>query len=74
LIGVLNAFIGLYYYLSVVKYMYLYRSDEESVRVPVSRAAGIALTVAVVGILYLGVAAGPAFEWTRAAGQAFFPF
>ena len=74
LIGVLNAFIGLYYYLSVVKYMYLYRSDDEAERIPVSRAARVALAVSVLGIIYLGVAAGPAFEWTRQAGAAFFPF
>lgn len=74
LIGVLNAFIGLYYYLSVVKYMYLYRSEDEAVRIPTSRAARVALVVSVVGILYLGVLAGPAFEWTRQAGAVFFPF
>ena len=74
LIGVLNAFIGLYYYLSVVKYMYLYRSDDEEVRIPVSRAARVALALSVLGIIYLGVAASPAFEWTRQAGAAFFPF
>lgn len=73
-IGVLNAFIGLYYYLTVVKYMYLYRSDDEASRIPVSRAARVALGVTVLGIIYLGVAAGPAFEWTRQAGAAFFPF
>ena len=73
-IGVLNAFISLYYYLSVLKYMYLYRSDEEAVMIPVSRAARVGLAVAVLGILYLGVLAGPAFEWTRQAGAAFFPF
>ena len=74
LIGVLNAFIGLYYYLSVVKYMYLYRSEEEAVRIPTSRAARLALFVSVVGIIYLGVAAGSAFDWTLEAGLAFFPF
>ena len=74
LIGVLNAFIGLYYYLSVVKYMYLYRSDDEEARIPVSRAARVALVFSVLAIIYLGVAAGPAFEWTRQAGAAFFPF
>ncbi len=74
LIGVLNAFIGLYYYLSVVKYIYLYRSDDEAERIPVSRAARVALGLSVLGIIYLGVVAGPAFEWTRQAGQAFFPF
>lgn len=74
MIGVLNAFVALYYYLTVVKYMYLYRSDEEEQRIPVSRAARLALVVTVAGIIYLGVAAGPAFEWTRQAGAAFFPF
>lgn len=73
-IGVLNAFIGLYYYLTVVKYIYLYRSDEDEVRIPVSRAAQVALGATVFGILYLGIFAGPAFEWTREAGRAFFPF
>ena len=74
LIGVLNAFVGLYYYLTVVKYIYLYRSEDEAVRIPVSRAAQVALALSVFGILYLGVFANPAFEWTREAGQAFFPF
>lgn len=73
-IGVLNAFIGLYYYLTVVKYIYLYRSEDEAVRIPLSRAARVALALTVFGILYLGVFAGPAFEWTREAGRAFFPF
>ncbi|MDX1662350.1 MAG: NADH-quinone oxidoreductase subunit N, partial [Candidatus Promineifilaceae bacterium] len=74
LIGVLNAFIGLYYYLTVVKYMYLYRSEDEAVAIPVSRAAGLGLGLAVLGILWLGIIAGPAFEWTQRAGLAFFPF
>jgi NADH-quinone oxidoreductase subunit N len=74
LIGVLNAFIGLYYYLTVVKYMYLYRSEDEEERIPVSRAARVAIGFSTVGIIYLGVAAGAAFEWTRQAGAAFFPF
>lgn len=74
LIGVLNALVGLYYYLTVVKYIYLYRSEEEAVRIPVSRAAQVALALTVFGILYLGIFAGPAFDWTREAGRAFFPF
>ncbi len=72
LIGVLNAFIGLYYYLSVVKYMYLYRSEEEEIAIPMSRAAKIGLALSVLGIIYLGVIANPAFEWTRDAGGSFF--
>lgn len=73
-IGVLNAFVGLYYYLTVVKYMYLYRGpeDEEAVAIPLSRAARVGLAVSVVAIIYLGIAANSAFEWTRSAASAFF--
>ncbi len=72
LIGILNAFIALYYYLSVAKVMYLYRSEDEDVRVPLSRAAGLALGFSIFAILYLGVFANSAFEWTREAATAFF--
>jgi NADH-quinone oxidoreductase subunit N len=73
-IGILNAFVALYYYLSIIKYMYLYRSDEEEVPIPVSRAAQIGLAVSVFFIIILGVYAGPAYDWTRAAANSFFPF
>jgi NADH-quinone oxidoreductase subunit N len=73
LIGILNAFVALYYYLSIIKNMYLYRSEEDDVAIPVSRAAVIGLGVAVFFILYLGISAGPAFELTRQAAAAFFP-
>jgi NADH-quinone oxidoreductase subunit N len=72
LIGIVNAFIALYYYLSVAKVIYLYRSDEEDVKVPLSRAAGVALGFAIFAILYLGFFANSAFEWTREAATAFF--
>lgn len=71
-IGILMAFVGLYYYLSIIKYMYLYRSDEDDVAIPVSRGAQIGLVIAALGILYLGIQAGPAFELTRQAAAAFF--
>lgn len=72
LIGIINAFVALYYYLSVAKHMYLYRSDEEETPIPVSRAAGVGLTFSIGFVLYLGVFAGPAFEWTREAASAFY--
>ncbi len=73
-IGVLNAFVGLYYYLGVVKYMYLYRGPDEveQAAIPVSRAANIGLAVSVIAIIFLGVVANPAFEWTRSAASSFF--
>lgn len=72
-IGILMAFVGLYYYLSIIKVMYLYRSEEDDVPIPVSRAAQIGLVVSVLLIIYLGVSAGPAFDLTRQAAAAFFP-
>lgn len=72
LIGVLNAFVALYYYLSVAKHMYLYRSDNEEVPIPLSRAASVGLAFTVFFVLYLGIFAGPAFEWTREAASAFY--
>ncbi len=73
-IGILNAFVALYYYLTIIKYMYLYRSDDEATPIPVSRAAQIGLAVSVFFIIALGLYAGPAYDWTRAAANAFFPF
>lgn len=72
LIGILNAFVALYYYLNVVKYMYLYRSEEEEIAIPVSRSAWVGLGFSTFFILLLGVYAGPAFEWTRQAATAFY--
>jgi NADH-quinone oxidoreductase subunit N len=72
LIGILNAFVALYYYLSVLKYMYLYDSDQEEVAIPVSRGAWVGLGLSTLAIIYLGVNAGPAFEWTQEAAVAFF--
>jgi NADH-quinone oxidoreductase subunit N len=72
LIGILNAFVALYYYLSAVKYMYLYRSEEEDEPIPVSRGAWVGLAFSLFFIFYLGIFAGPAFELTKEAANAFF--
>lgn len=73
LIGVLNAFIALYYYLNVIKYMYLYKPEaEDDEPIMVSRAASLALMICTLGIIYLGVIPSDAFEWTKQAGIAFF--
>ncbi|MGH2537241.1 MAG: NADH-quinone oxidoreductase subunit N [Candidatus Promineifilaceae bacterium] len=71
-IGILNALIALYYYLSVAKYMYLYRSPEDSVPIPVPRAAWVALGLTTFGILYLGLVAQPALQLARNAALALF--
>jgi len=63
-IGVLNSIFGLYYYLNILKYIYLYRmenQDEGQHPVPVSRSAAIALVVLVIGVLLIGTLFGPWF-------------
>ena len=72
LIGILNAFVALYYYLGIIKYMYLYDSDQEDVAIPVSRGAWVGLGLSTAAIIYLGISANSAFEWTREAAVAFF--
>jgi NADH-quinone oxidoreductase subunit N len=74
LIGILNAFVALYYYLSIVKHMYLYRSDDEEIAIPVSRAAQFGLIVSIFFVLYLGVFANSAYTWTLEAAASFFPW
>jgi NADH-quinone oxidoreductase subunit N len=71
-VGVLNSIIGLYYYLIVLKRVYLYRSEQEDQPVPVTRPYRIALTVLSVGILLLGAFFAPWFTWSSiAAGHLF---
>jgi NADH-quinone oxidoreductase subunit N len=74
LIGILNAFVALYYYLNIIKHMYLYRSDDEEITIPVSRAAQIGLIVSIFMVIYLGVFADSAFTWTFEAAASFFPW
>lgn len=72
LIGILFAFISLYYYLTVIKYIYLYRSDDDDVAIPVSRAAKVAMIIGTFGILYLGIFPSAAIDWAESAAQWFF--
>jgi NADH-quinone oxidoreductase subunit N len=70
-VGVLNSIVGLYYYLNVLKAIYLYRmdnQDEEKHPVQVKRPITIALIILVVGILLIGIVFGPWFELATHAG------
>ena len=71
-IGVLNAIIGLYYYLIVLKFVYLKRSDDEDKPLPISSASAIALAVCVIGIVLVGTVLGPWFNWSEIAASALF--
>jgi NADH-quinone oxidoreductase subunit N len=72
IIGVLNSIIGLYYYLIVLKVIYLYRSEDEEKPVPITRPYSLALVVLVIGIILIGTAFAPWFSWAGTAAAALF--
>ena len=72
IIGVLNAIVGLYYYLIVLKVVYLYRSEDEDQKVPLTRPYTLALSILVIGIIILGTLFGPWAEWSTRAASALF--
>ncbi len=61
--GVLNAIIGLYYYLTVLKVIYLYRSEADDQPIPVPRGSALALGVCSVAIVAIGTFSSPWLEW-----------
>jgi NADH-quinone oxidoreductase subunit N len=74
-VGVLNAIIGLYYYLTVLKVVYLYRADnpeEEKKPLVITRPYAIALVVLSAGIILIGTVFGPWFHWAGEAAKALF--
>jgi NADH-quinone oxidoreductase subunit N len=74
-VGVLNSIVGLYYYLTVLKYVYLYRAEnEEDERkpLPISRPYSVALVILTIGIIVIGVFLSPWYDLaTRAALSIF---
>ena len=74
-VGVLNSIFGLYYYLNILKYIYLYRmenQDEDKQRLPVSRPVAVGLIVLVIGVLLVGTIFGPWFGFANQAALNLF--
>jgi len=71
-IGILNAIVGVYYYMVVLKVVYLYRSDDDNIPIPASRPNVIALTILSFGILIIGAFFSPWFYWATTAAAALF--
>ncbi|MBI5295877.1 MAG: NADH-quinone oxidoreductase subunit N [Chloroflexi bacterium] len=67
IVGILNSIVGVYYYLNVLKYVYLYRMDgenEEAHPIALTRPYTIALLVLGFAVILLGTAFGPWFDWS----------
>ncbi|MCB9112751.1 MAG: NADH-quinone oxidoreductase subunit N [Anaerolineales bacterium] len=64
-VGIINSIIGVYYYLNVLKYVYLYRmpeQDEEQHPIPLTQPYVIALVVLAVGVILIGTVFAPFFN------------
>ena len=74
-VGILNSVVGAYYYLNVLKFVYLYRmpnEDEENHPVPLTRPYAIALAVLTIGVILIGTVFAPWFNWSDAAAMNLF--
>jgi NADH-quinone oxidoreductase subunit N len=66
-LAVLNSAVAAYYYLRVIVFMYMREPDGEGVAVASSLAGGLALTVALIGIVLLGLVPAPFADLAQAA-------
>jgi NADH-quinone oxidoreductase subunit N len=67
IVGIINSIIGVYYYLNVMKFVYLRRmtnEDEEQHPVPLTRSYGLALVVLTIGVILIGTVFAPFFGWS----------
>jgi NADH-quinone oxidoreductase subunit N len=71
-VGVLNSIIGLYYYMTVLKVVYLYRSEDEDKPLPIPRSHATALIVLCLGILLIGTVFAPWFTTSTMAARSLF--
>lgn len=69
-VGILNSVIGAYYYLNVLKFVYLRRmpnEDEEPHPLPLSKPYQIALIVLTIFVILIGTLFAPWFNWSDLA-------
>ena len=74
-VGIINSIIGVYYYLTVLKVVYLYRmegEDEAEHPIPLTRPYAIGLVVLSLGILLIGTLFAPWFGLSGAAALNLF--
>lgn len=75
IVGILNSIVGVYYYLSVLKVVYLYRMEGENEAahpIPLTRSYTIALVLLTLGILLVGTLFAPWFGLSGAAALNLF--
>jgi NADH-quinone oxidoreductase subunit N len=74
-VGILNSVVGIYYYLNVMKYVYLYRmdkEDEDQHLIAVTNPSAIALLVLAAGVILIGTVFAPWFGYASSAAANLF--
>jgi NADH-quinone oxidoreductase subunit N len=74
-IGILNSVVGVFYYLNVMKYVYLFRmegEDEACHPIPLTRPYAVALLVLVAGVILVGTIFAPWFGLSNVAALTLF--
>lgn len=71
-VGVLNSIVGLYYYLVVLKHVYLFRSEKDEQAIPITKNYSLALIVLTLSIVLVGVVFGPWFTWSSTIAASLF--
>jgi NADH-quinone oxidoreductase subunit N len=72
-LGVLNAIVGLYYYLIVLKVVYLYPAKKDADKpLPTPRPQAVALLVSIVLLLFMGTYFAPWYQWALNSAGALF--
>jgi NADH-quinone oxidoreductase subunit N len=69
IIGVINSAIGAYYYLKLIVVMYMREPHEEVPLLPVSYPLGIAIGIALVATIYLGVLPDRVLGYVQESGK-----
>lgn len=75
IVGVLNSIVGLFYYLNVLKAIYLYRmkdEDEERHPLKVPKALSAGIVILILGIILLGTVFTPWFQLSTKAVASLF--
>jgi NADH-quinone oxidoreductase subunit N len=70
IIGVLNSIVALYYYLVVIKVMWVDQGKDEDQAIEMSPAIGWTLGVATIVVIILGVFPTPVIDWARDGAEA----
>jgi NADH-quinone oxidoreductase subunit N len=74
-LGILNSVVGVYYYLNVMKYVYLYRMEgeqEAASPIALTRPYALALVVLAIGIILVGTVFAPWLGFANAAARSLF--